>query len=189
VPGLITSDLLQCDGVDLVLDAGQLPFGEGTLRGIAMTNVLHHVPDVRAFFRDAARCIRPGGAIAMIEPWVTPWSRVVWGRLHHEPFVPEAADWTFPSTGPLSGANGALPWILFERDRARFLREFPAWRVHSVEPRMPFRYLLSGGVSMRPLLPGLAEPVCRRIEQALSPWAHRLAMFARIVLIRNVSPS
>jgi hypothetical protein len=40
---------------------------------------------------------------------------------------PDAADWSFPAVGPLSGANGALPWILFERDRARFEREFPQW--------------------------------------------------------------
>jgi hypothetical protein len=61
----------------------------------------------------------------MIEPWVTPWSRLVYTRMHHEPFVPAAAQWEFLTTGPLSGANGALPYILFSRDRAQFELEFP----------------------------------------------------------------
>src|SRR5262249_31802772 len=37
----------------------------------------------------ATRCVRSGGVVAMIEPWVTPWSRFVYTRLHHEPFQPE----------------------------------------------------------------------------------------------------
>ena len=40
----------------------------------------------------------------MIEPWVSAWARFVWGRLHHEPFAPEASSWRIPSSGPLSGA-------------------------------------------------------------------------------------
>jgi SAM-dependent methyltransferase len=187
IPGLIASDVLRCGGVDVVLDAGRLPFGERSLRGIAMTNVLHHIPDVQCFFRDAARCVRPGGVMAMIEPWVTPWSRLVYSGLHHEPFSPEAAEWTFPSTGPLSGANGALPWIVFERDRSRFSQQFPCWRLQSVDLRMPFMYLFSGGVSMRRLLPGVAAPLCRLVERAFTPWIHRWAMFARIVLRREAT--
>jgi 2-polyprenyl-3-methyl-5-hydroxy-6-metoxy-1,4-benzoquinol methylase len=48
-----------------------------SLRGIVMTNVLHHIPDARAFLKEAARCLHPGGVIAMIEPWVSPWSRLI----------------------------------------------------------------------------------------------------------------
>ena len=189
VPGLISSDVLQCHEIDVVLDACRLPFRDGRLRAIAMTNVLHHLPDVRLFFDDAARCVQSGGAIVMIEPWVTAWSRFVYGRLHHEPFLPEATDWTLPTGGPLSGANGALPWILFCRDRERFTREFPAWRIDAIQPMAPIRYVLSGGVSYRAFLPGFATPFCRCVERALSPWAHQLGLFARIVLIRQSSPA
>jgi hypothetical protein len=56
----------------------------------------------------------------MIEPWVSTLSRPIYTRLHHEPFNPDAKDWSFPDTGPLSGANGALPWIIFQRDRHHF---------------------------------------------------------------------
>ena len=129
MPGLITSEVFICPDIQLVLDARRLPFAGGSLRGIAMVDVLHHIPDNRAFLKEAERCLRPGGSIAMIEPWVSTWSRPVYAHLHHEPFDPDARDWTFPETGPLSGANGALPWIIFQRDRNQFEVEFPKLRV------------------------------------------------------------
>src|SRR5437868_8535464 len=61
IPGLITSDVFAVPGVELVADAHALPFAAGALRGVVMTNVLHHLPRPRQFFREAARCVRPGG--------------------------------------------------------------------------------------------------------------------------------
>jgi hypothetical protein len=184
IPGLITSELFPCVGVDLATDAKQLPLTDGCLRAVVMTDVLHHLPDVRGFFSEAARCVRIGGVIGMIEPWVTAWSRVVYGHFHHEPFEIHAANWTIPEAGPLSGANGALPWILFARDYAQFQAEFPEWRLKSLKPMMPFRYLLSGGVSRRSLMPGWSYGCWRAAETLLEPWMRTWAMFARIVLER-----
>jgi len=184
VSGLITSDMFFSPGVRIVLDGLHLPFAAGTLRGIAMTNVLHHLPDPRGFFSQALHCVRPGGAMVMIEPWVTPWSRVIYTRLHHEPFEPETKDWEFPSTGPLSGANGALPWIVFERDRARFEQEFPQWSIELIAPLMPFRYLVSGGVSLRSLMPGWTTGFWRSLDELVGGQRGGMAMFARIVLRR-----
>ena len=90
-----------------------------------MTNVLHHLPNPADFLAESLRCVRQGGVIAMIEPWVRSWSRLVYRLLHYESFQLDARDWGFPGSGPLSGANGALPWIILQRDRARFEREFP----------------------------------------------------------------
>jgi len=184
VPGLITSEVFLCEEIDTVLDATHLPFADGSLRAIAMTDVLHHIPNVRRLFCEAGRCVRPGGVIAMIEPWVTPWSRLIYERLHHEPINTEQTGWEIPSTGPLSAANGALPWILFGRDYLEFHRQFPEWQLKLVEPMMPFCYLVSGGVSMRSLMPGWSYPVWRAAENLLSPWMNSWAMFARIVLER-----
>jgi hypothetical protein len=184
LPHMLASDVFVLPGLDLVLDATRLPFGAGSLRAIVMTNVLHHVADVSAFFRDAARCVRGGGALVMVEPWVTPWSRFVYRWLHHEPFAPRAADWTFDSRGPLSSANDALPWIVFSRDRQRFEREFPMWRIARIQPGMPFRYLLSGGVSLRTLAPGATFAAWKAFEGLLEPWMNQLGMFALICLER-----
>jgi SAM-dependent methyltransferase len=187
LPGLITSDILPLPKVQRVVDAHALPFGPSHLRAIVMTNVLHHIPQVEKFFAEAARCVRPGGALVLIEPWVTPWSRLIYRRLHHEPFEPRATEWTFPQKGPLSGANGALPWIVFQRDRALFEKRFPTWKVAAIEPIMPFRYLVSGGVSLRSLMPGWSFAGWGLLEKCLSPWRKWLAMFARIVVERTTA--
>lgn len=179
VPQAITSEVFLVSGVDLVLDGRALPFRERTLAALVLVDVLHHIPHPRAFFAEAIRVLRPGGRVIMLEPWLTPWSRLIYTHLHHEPFRPDAETWEFPSTGPLSGANGALPWILFHRDHETFRREFPTLRVISIEPTMPFRYLLSGGVSLRALAPAWSFTLFRALDRLL---ARPMGMFARIVL-------
>jgi SAM-dependent methyltransferase len=185
IPAVIASDIQHVPAIAVVADATRLPFAEASLRGVVMTNVLHHVADVRAFLTDAARCVRSGGTIVMIEPWVTPWSSFVYSRVHSEPFEPEAVDWGLRPRGPLSGANGALPWILFHRDRIRFEREFPSWRIAQVQPHTPFRYLVSGGVSLRGLTPAFTYRAWQLFERMLTPLMSRIGMFATIVLIRQ----
>jgi SAM-dependent methyltransferase len=185
LPGLLTSDVLPLPGVDVVLDAGRLPFPENSLRAIVMTNVLHHLPDVAGFLAEFTRCATVGGALVMIEPWVTVWSRRIYGTLHSEPFDPEAGTWMLSEGKPLSEANGALPWIVFERDRVRFEREFPMLRVDSIQPLMPVRYLVSGGVSLRSLVPSWSYPMWKRIDEVLTRLSPETAMFALIVVRRT----
>ena len=117
--------------------------------------------------------------ISAIEPWVSGWSRLIYSKLHHEPFEPRREDWSIEATGPLSGANQALPWILFSRDREQFEAEFPQFEIVSVRPTMPFSYLASGGVSMRPLQPGWMFGFWRFFDWVLK---HPMAMFAHIVI-------
>lgn len=185
VEGLVTSEVFFCSRVKLVADAMQLPFSAASLGAIVMIDVLHHIPDVRRFLQEAVRCLRPDGTIVMIEPWVSTWSRIIWRRLHHEPFLPDSATWSIAASGPLSGANGALPWIVFERDLAVFTKEFPELTLKSVRPMMPFRYLVSGGVSMRTLMPAFSYGIWATLERILEPWSRRLAMFAVIVIGRR----
>lgn len=184
MPGLVTSDIITLPDLSLVLDAHRIPFKNDALRAIVMIDVLNHLGNVRRFLKEATRCVTPGGVIVMIEPWVSPWSRLIYRRLHHEPFEPGVISWEFPARGPLSSANGALPWMIFERDMQQFSLEFPEWRIKSVKPDMPFCYLASGGMAWRAFAPGLFFGSFRRIERWLSPWMRHLAMFALIVLER-----
>ncbi|MBN2386426.1 MAG: class I SAM-dependent methyltransferase [Anaerolineales bacterium] len=181
-PEVISSEIFILPYVDVILDGQSLPFSPASLGGIVMVEVLHHLPDVRAFFFEAARCVRPGGVVTMIEPWITPWSRFVYTHMHKEPFVLDAERWEFPPSGPLSGANGALPWILFQRDRERFEREYPCWEIVALRPLMPFAYLVSGGVSLRQLMPGWAWGPWTLVERLFPP--QTWGMFAHVTLQR-----
>ena len=128
----------------------------------------------------------------LIEPWVSKWSRIVYTYLHHEPFRPDSPDWILPLSGPLSGANRAMPWIIFERDRDQFATSFPQLKVELVRPFMPFRYLVSGGLSLPTLMLESTIGFWKSLEAAMPNHMRTWAMFALIVIskthLTNVAP-
>ncbi len=179
----IASEIFFCPFVDAILDGTQLPFPNETLRAIVMTDVFHHIPDVDKFLCESLRTLKSGGRIIMIEPWVSRWSRWVMDRFHSELMDVTMQTWQFPSHGPLSSSNQALPWIVFERDRALFEQKFHDLKLLELQPFMPFRYLLSGGVSMRSLAPAGCNAFLKGIEHCFEQ--KRWAMFALIVLEKS----
>jgi hypothetical protein len=122
------------------------------------------------------------GKIVMIEPWNTPWAKFIYQKLHHEPFDTQG-DWDFPLTGPLSGSNQALPWIIFERDKTKFNNIFPEWEIRDIKPIMPVAYLLSGGISLKSLCPYFLYPWVRALERLF--FEPRWSMFAIIELVKK----
>jgi SAM-dependent methyltransferase len=68
IQDVITSEVFPCKGVRLVADARTLPLASSSIRAIVLIDVLHHIPQVRHFFSEAARCLAPGGAVIMLEP-------------------------------------------------------------------------------------------------------------------------
>ena len=82
---IISVDLLASPWVDVACDAHHLPFSAGAFGGIAMLDVLHHLAQPVAFFDEAARVLRPGGRLVMIETGITPLSWPFYHFLHQEP--------------------------------------------------------------------------------------------------------
>jgi SAM-dependent methyltransferase len=124
MPNVLTSDIIKLPTCDTVIDCTNIPFEDNYFDSILMVDVLHHISNVDLFFIQAQRTLKPGGLIVMSEPWNCAWSRFIYKNFHHEPFNVNS-DWRIPQKGPLSGANGALPWIVFERDIALFHTKFP----------------------------------------------------------------
>lgn len=163
MPNVITSDILPLPHVEMQFSAEKLPYQNSELDGIFMVNVLHHIPHPFNFFKEAERTLKPGGKIIMIEPANTLLSRFIYKKFHHEPFQPEAG-WDIASTGPLSGANGALPYILMIRDRKKFEKEFPALQIEAIKLHTAFLYTVSGGVSRKCLVPEWSYGFWKTIE-------------------------
>ncbi len=181
IPSVVTSDILQVPNVDVRFSGEQMPFRDESVDAFLMINVFHHIKEPREFLRELDRSLKPRGRILMIEPANTAWGRFVTTHFHHEDFDP-TADWKIEGDGPLSQANGALPWIVFRRDREIFERGFPKLRVTAFEPQMPFKYLLSGGLSMRQLLPGACYGLVDGIEWLLRPFNRWIGMFYYVAL-------
>lgn len=181
MPGVVTSDVVRLEGVDMVFAGESMPFSDESVDALFMVDVFHHLTNPALFLKEAERCLRPGGKVVLIEPANTPWARFIYRNFHSETFDADAG-WTRPAGGRLSDANVALPWIVFQRDRARFDREFPKLRLARWSPHTPFRYLASGGLSFRPFVPWFLYPAVVALEKLLSPWNHFWAMFVTIEL-------
>jgi len=183
IPHLITSDIVFHKDINIVFDGSEFPFHEKTLKAVVMTNVFHHLRKPERFLKEAGRHVKPGGIIGMIEPWRTFWSQIIYSRFHHEPFHPSIPGLN-TTDDQFSGANGALPWIVFERDIKIFRKKFPEWRLVEVKPFMPFRYILSGGVSLKHLMPYQSFAFWKNLENFFLPFMKHIAMFAKIHLER-----
>jgi SAM-dependent methyltransferase len=181
IPGVITSDIMELPSVDKVFSVCDMPFEDESVDAFFMIDVLHHIAEPRAFFREALRCLKEGGKIVMIEPANTLWSRFIYKNFHHELFDTKA-QWELKTIGPLSSGNGALPWIIFSRDRKIFEEEFPTLRIVGIRNHTPFRYLLSGGLTLRQLVPSFAYPVVKAVEYLLFPLKNLFGMFQTIEL-------
>ncbi|WP_438479481.1 class I SAM-dependent methyltransferase [Oleiharenicola lentus] len=163
---IITSDV--SPGIaEMVIDARQLPFADGSLHAIFLTHVFHHIPDVGQFLREAERVLVPGGVIGMIEVAATPFARFFFKNFHPEPFSPKLG-WNFEQSDSMMDSNQALSWIVFERDLTRFEREYPGLKLEEKRHLPWLPYLLSGGVTRRDILPKAIVPAIIGTDRGLS---------------------
>ena len=174
-PSLITSDVV-ADVADRVIDARQLPFPDNSVKALFLTHVFHHIPDVTAFFAEAQRVLVPGGVISMIEVAHSPFARFFFKNFHHEPYRDECAEWSFAQTDSMMDSNQALSWMVFVRDRARFEKLFPQLKVETTANLPWLAYLLSGGVTMRNVIPGFLNAPIWGVEYLISPLAPVFAL-------------
>ena len=181
--GVVSLDIRPGADVDIVGSALALPFTSQSVSAVLLLNVLHHLPDPAAFFRECNRVLKPGGRVCLIEPYVSWLSRRVIKPLHHEPWD-ETGTWALPESGPMTGANMALPWIIFARDRARYDAEYPTLPVDRLTRHTLVLYLLSGGVSMRALAPGGLFMPLLLAERLLAPAGTLLASMMTVELVR-----
>jgi len=121
----------------------------------------------------------------MVEPWLIDWSRFIYKNFHHEPIDPDTTDWEFPSAGPLSSVNEALPWKIFFRDREDSEKSFPQFEILRIDPIMPCLYLVSGGFTSRIHLPGWTFTFWKLVDAQLNRWRLRLGIFAVISLLKE----
>ncbi len=174
----ITSDIRHLPHLDMIIDAEKIPFDDEELSCIGMTNVFHHIPRPYLFLREAERTLKPGGKVIMVEPTNTLFSRFVYKNFHFEPFDEKGGREI--REGAI--ANQALPYIYFERDRHWFETTFTQLKIEKIEYHTAFRYIISGGMSMRQLLPSFSYPVIHGLELMLHPLRNQIAMFSTIIL-------
>lgn len=184
IPEVLTTDVLPYAGVDQVVDAARLPFPDESLRAICMLNVFHHLPDVSRFLLEAQRCLAPGGRLLLADQHPGLIGAPIFKYFHHEPFDMDAVDWSFASTGPLSGANGALAWIVFRRDLSKMQALTPKLKLERYAPILPLSYWLAGGLKPWSLVPGWAGALPRLLDRLLLALSPNFGSFVEIELVK-----
>jgi SAM-dependent methyltransferase len=189
MPDVLTSDVVAAPDLDLCLDAQRMSLPDHSVRAIFAQNAFHHFPQPGRFFRELERVLLPGGGAVLIEPYHGPLASFLYPRLFAtEGFDKDYPGWEVPATGPMNGANQALSYVVFVRDRKRFETEFPQLEIVSQEP-LPnaVGYLLSGGLNFRQLVPDFMTPLVELLERALSP-LRRLYALHQVIVLRRRGP-
>jgi SAM-dependent methyltransferase len=163
VRSLITSDIQFAPWLDLVADAQRLPFAASVLSNIVMFDVLHHLEFPPLLFLEAARVLRPGGRIVMVDPAITLGSSLFYRVLHHEPVDmgadPLAEGRPDPNRDPYD-SNQAIPTLLATRARDEFHARFPDLRIVEAQWFAFLAYPFSGGFKTWSLI---SAPVARTV--------------------------
>jgi SAM-dependent methyltransferase len=171
---VISSDIQFAPWLNLVADAQRLPLADRSLANIVMVDVLHHLEFPLYFLREAARVLRPGGQVIMIEPAITPGSTLFYRLLHQEPVDmsvdPLISGALNPDRDPYD-SNQAIPTLIATRYHKQLAMLIPELSLTRIEWFSLFVYPLTGGfkpwslVTCRTARLGLALE--RRMEGAL----------------------
>lgn len=185
----VASDLHAAPWNDLAADANRLPLRGGSIDLVLALDVLHHLGRPAAFFSEAARVLRSGGRLALVEPWLTPLSWPVYRFLHQEHCRLGVDPWSpFPAEGKDSfEGDAAVPW--------RMVRDTPPVRWQALGFDRPavqvlnaFGYLLSLGFRPASLLPAGLAPAVAAVDRWTSPFARWTGLRAVLTWRRLASP-
>ncbi|MDH7599448.1 MAG: class I SAM-dependent methyltransferase [Sedimentisphaerales bacterium] len=171
IPSAIRSDVRMTPAVDLLCSAYDLPVADLWLDAIVMLNVFHHLDQPDAFLAEAARCLRPGGLVILIDPTDSLFARFIW-RFHHEVFYTGA---DYRKYHP----NQALSWMIFVKEASKLQMRCPGLRIRKVERFSDMAYVLSGGLGHTVPWPRCLYWIVDLIDRLLGS---RLALMQMVVL-------
>jgi SAM-dependent methyltransferase len=186
---VIATDVQPAPWLDCVADAQRLPFASASATNIVMVDVLHHLEFTAAFFREAARVLKPRGRVLMIEPAITLGSSPFYRLFHHEPVRTSAPALTegtpHPGRDPYA-SNQAIPTMLATRERERFHRLFPELHLTRIDWFSLAAYPLSGGFKPWSLINAAFAQRMLRIERTLEPVLGRFLGFRMMLTVERV---
>lgn len=183
-PEIISTDIKKDVNLDMVVDAQNMPFENKSISAIYGINCFHHFPNPKLFFNELDRVLFEGGGCVLIEPYYGNVARKFYKNIFEtETFDINQKQWHNEEIGYMRGANQALSYIVFIRDRKIFEELYPNLEIVYHKPLNNYlRYLLSGGLNFKQLLPSFLSPMIKVIEFLLIPFNSFLALHHVIVI-------
>lgn len=188
-PEVMATDIVDAPHLDKVVDAEAMDFPDQSVKAVYGQNCFHHFPHPDQFFQELDRVLVPGGGAILLEPYYGPFATFLYKRLFRtEGFDKSYASWETPATGPMNGANQALSYIVFVRDKELYEKKFPSLKiVHQELASNYLKYLLSGGLNFRQLLPDSFTGFVGSLEKLISPLNRWIALHHIIVIHKIVT--
>jgi SAM-dependent methyltransferase len=175
------TDILEAPWNDLAADASALPLRPASVDVVAGLDVLHHLGRPRDFFTEAARVLRPGGRIALVEPWVTALSYPIYRFAHQEGCTLGIDPWQpFAAGKDAFDGDGALPWRIVRSTSALEWRGL-GFAPPEVDTANGFAYVMTLGFREQSLLPRGLAGVLLRVDDALRAVSRWTGMRALLV--------
>ena len=184
---VLATDIVYAPDLDRVINAEAMDFADNSVRAIYGQNCFHHFPHPDQFLRELDRVLVQGGGAILLEPYYGPFATFLFKRLFRtEGFDKAYPSWETPAAGPMNGANQALSYIVFIRDRAQFELKHPTLKiVHQQLAGNYLKYLISGGLNFRQLLPDSFTGFVGWLEKLISPFNRWFALH-HVIVIRKV---
>ncbi len=184
-PKAISADIEEREWLDMSFDAHEMPFEDASVANIVMIDVLHHLADPVRFLHEASRVLKKDGRLILLEPYPSPFSRIVYKMFHPEPFIYDIDYYNYEpelEKHPWE-SNQAIPFLLFYKNIDKFNEEFGADFMILRRERLSFLiYPASGGFENRALFPVFAVPALKAGEQLLRPLGYFFAFRCYLVL-------
>lgn len=189
-PNVLATDIVDAPHLDKVINAEAMDLADNSVRTIYGQNCFHHFPHPDTFLFELERVLIPGGGAILLEPYYGPFASFLFKRISRtEGFDKNSPSWETPDAGPMNGANQAVSYIVFVRDRSELERKHPSLEiVHEQRVGNYLKYVISGGLNFRQLLPDCMTSTVSFIEKLLWPLNFWLALH-HIVVIRKKASS
>lgn len=187
-PHCISSDIVSVPWIDIIVDAVKIPFYDSSIGNIVAIDTIHHIGDPMGFLVEAERVLIPGGRIVLLEPAITPLSRMVFSLFHPEP-VDLHADF-FLKSEPCQekkafDGNQATGHILFNCKLQKTLLNIPSLTMVFSCKYPSLAFPLSGGYRRWRLIHKSLLPVIGRIEANIPSFITELIAFREMFVLEK----
>ncbi len=153
-PNIKSTDIVSAAHLDGILDATNLDLKDNSIQTLFLQNTFHHLPDPQKFFEESIRVLKKGGRIVIVDPFHNYLSSFMYPILFESETFNKKGSWNDASNHAMLGANQALSFIVFKRDVDKFNADNPQLTlIHSEPLPSGLRYLLTGGLNFKKLMP------------------------------------
>jgi len=182
---VISADILVSPHIDMVCDGSVLPFASNSVGSFLCVAFYHHCIARRRFFEEVSRTLKPGGRIAILDPYISPLSRIIYSIATQESldlgeslFDEKAAT----PQNPLLEANVARATIAFQNRVDEFSRQFPQLKIVKREIFNFFAHIAAGSANQKSPFPDWVYPIACAVDKVLHPVRRLTAMGMQVVL-------